>query len=341
MSNLLMGLGALGAAALLGVAAFNYGQQRKLQRHYQREQLSERQDPQQSADLGVGLAAPPTKTTLVFEPLDALIDSIISLDLHGRLYGDALISHMPDTRRVGAKALRFEAYNTASNDWEYPQQGQQYSQMQLGVQLMQGAHRLTNIDFSEFVAAASHYAEKVHATVDLPDMRSEMERAKDLEKFVQEADLEVLLCVSSRQTPWSVGYIQQHALRLGFIPGAYPGRMVYSLPWAAGAEAQPIFALHFDAQAALAEDLSDSAVHQIRLTLAVPQVPRHLQPYEQLRQMAIDFAAKMDGYVSDDQGRAISAAFMDSTASALEAVYDQLDARDLAAGSPLARRLFA
>ena len=117
--------------------------------------------------------------------------------------------------------------------------------------------------------------------------------------------------------------------------------MVYSLPWSDGAEPQPIFALTFDAQAALAEDLSDSALHQIRLTLAVPQVPRHLQPYDKLRQTAVDFAAKMDGYISDEQGRAISAEFMDSMAEALDAVYDQLDARDLAAGSPLARRLFA
>lgn len=345
MSNLLIGLGLLGAGALAGVAAFNYGQQRKVQRQYQRAQLALRQDPNAAADTAQTDSAaaflPAHKLPVLPEPLDSLIDSIVPLNLHGSRYGEVLLAAMPDTRRVGGKALLFEALNLQTQEWEYPRAGEQYSQMQLGVQLMQGAHRLNNIDFSEFAAAANHYAEKIHASAELPDMRSEMERAKDLEKFVQEADLEVLLCVSSRDTPWSAGYIQQHAQRLGFIAGAYPGRMVYSLPWAEGAEAQPIFALTFDAQAALAEDLSDSALRQIRLTLAVPQVPRHLQAYDKLRQVAIDFAAKMDGYISDEQGRAISAAFMDSMASTLDAVYDQLDARDLAAGSPLARRLFA
>ena len=344
MSQLLIGLGLLGAAALAGVAAVGYGQQRKLQRQYQRAQLDLRQDPDAAADAGQSDQAgflPAHKLPVLPEPLDSLIDSIVPLNLHGMRYGEALLAAMPDTRRVGGKALLFEALNQQSLEWEYPRAGEKYSQMQLGVQLMQGAHRLNNIDFSEFAAAANQYADKIQATAELPDMRSEMERAKDLEKFVQEADLEVLLCVSSRDTPWSAGYIQQHAQRLGFVLGAYPGRMVYSLPWAEGAEAQPIFALTFDAQAALAEDLSDSALRQIRLTLAVPQVPRHLQPYDKLRQTAVDFAAKMDGYISDEQGRVISAEFMDSMASALDAVYDQLDARDLAAGSPLARRLFA
>jgi len=343
MSQLLIGLGLLGAAALAGVAAVGYGQQRKLQRQYQRAQLDLRQDPDASADAGLGDQASflsAHKLPVLSEPLDSLIDSIVPLDLHGMRYGEALLSAMPDTRRVGGRALLFEALNVQTQVWEYPRAGEQYGQMQLGVQLMQGGHRLNNIDFSEFVAAASHYAEKIKASPELPDMRSEMERAKDLEKFVQEADLEVLLCVSSRDTPWSAGYIQQHAQRLGFLPGAYPGRMVYSLPWAEGAEAQPIFALTFDAQAALAEDLSDSALRQIRLSLAVPQVPRHLQPYDKLRQAAVDFAAKMDGYISDEQGRAISADLMDEMVGSLEAVYDQLDARDLAAGSPLARRLF-
>jgi hypothetical protein len=347
MSNLLMGLGLLGVAALLGVLLINYFQQRKVQRELQCQSVMARQDPGAGAE---GLALEDAsylepsgglRGNLPFELLDVLIDSIISLDLHTPLYGQKLLQHMPDTRRVGGKALLFEAKNLESDSWEYPRADQQYRHMQLGVQLLQGAHRLNNIDFSEFVAAAHAYAEKVHATVELPDMREELARAKELEALAKEVGVEVELCVSARETPWSAGYVQQHAQRLGFVPGMYPGRMVYSQAWHEGAAAQPIFTLHFDAQAALAEDLGESALRLIRLVLDVPQVPRQLAPYATLRQVAVDFAAKMGGYISDESGRNISADFMDSIALSLEAVYDQLDARDLAAGSPLARRLFA
>lgn len=39
--------------------------------------------------------------------------------------------------------------------------------------------------------------------------------------------------LSSRSVAWSVGYIQQHAARHGFVPGMVPGRLV--LPGAEGA----------------------------------------------------------------------------------------------------------
>ena len=49
----------------------------------------------------------------------------------------------------------------------------------------------------------------------------------------------------------------------------------------------------------------------------------------------------MDGVISDDHGQAIRPDTLDSIAADLEALYDTLDARDLSAGSPQARRLFS
>ena len=353
--NLLVSLSLLGLLALAAVLAYNYWQQYQLRRLWRLSQLSARQEPADGAgavggaggadaDLG-GLdpyhQLPAHKNPALIEPLDVLIDSIITLNLPGLLYGEALLAAMPDTRRVGAKALLFEALNSTNGVWEYPVAGQQYGQMQLGVQLVQGTHRLNNIDFSEFAAAANQYAEKIHAGVELPEMRDELLRAKEIEAFVKDTDIEVALCVTSRGTPWSAGYLQQHAQRLGLVAGAYPGRMVWSQAWGPGEAPQPLFALYFDAQAALAEDLADSALRQVRLVLDVPQVPQALDPYGQMRQVAIDLAAKMDGYISDEQGRAISAEMLQGIDSSLAEIYQQLDARELAAGSALARRLFA
>ena len=61
---------------------------------------------------------------------------------------------------------------------------------------------------------------------------------------------------SSRSTcrggaAWSVGYIQQHARAARLRPGRGAGRLV--LP-AADEGAPPVLTLHFDSQAALADD---------------------------------------------------------------------------------------
>jgi len=49
----------------------------------------------------------------------------------------------------------------------------------------------------------------------------------------------------------------------------------------------------------------------------------------------------MDGVVTDDAGQPLSDDAMDRIGADLEALYDALDARDLSAGSPQARRLFS
>ena len=132
--------------------------------------------------------------------------------------------------------------------------------------------------------------------------------------------------------------MQQHAARMGFVPGGLPGRMV--LP-ATVEGAAPVLVLGFDAQAALADDATHAAVREVTLHLDVAQVDRNEQPFVRMREAAQALASAMDGVVTDDNGQALTPEVMDVIGSELESLYDALEQRDLAAGSQLARRLFA
>jgi len=52
-------------------------------------------------------------------------------------------------------------------------------------------------------------------------------------------------------------------------------------------------------------------------------------------------ASAMDGVITDDNAQIIRPESLDAIGADLEQLYDTLDARDLSAGSPLARRLFS
>ena len=52
-------------------------------------------------------------------------------------------------------------------------------------------------------------------------------------------------------------------------------------------------------------------------------------------------ASQMDGVVTDGQGQGISEATLNQIGVDLQQLYDALDARELSAGSPQARRLFS
>ena len=103
----------------------------------------------------------------------------------------------------------------------------------------------------------------------------------------------------------------------------------------------PILDLSFDSQAALADDPSLSAIRQLTLTLDVPQVDRQEEPFARMCFVATELARIMDGMVTDDHGQTLSQNAIQSIQQDLNALYDTLDARDLSAGSPQARRLFS
>ena len=65
------------------------------------------------------------------------------------------------------------------------------------------------------------------------------------------------------------------------------------------------------------------------------------QPFARLRQVAAALCESMDGVLCDQNGNPLPAMAMDPIAADLEQLYDQLDGRDLSAGSPQARRLFS
>jgi FtsZ-interacting cell division protein ZipA len=102
-----------------------------------------------------------------------------------------------------------------------------------------------------------------------------------------------------------------------------------------------VLSLTFDAHAAMAEDPDLSAIRSFALSLDVPQTAREEQPYVCLREAAVSLAAQMDGVVTDGEGQVLSEATLDQIGLDLQQLYDALDARELSAGSPQARRLFS
>mgnify|MGYP000334821915 FL=1 len=270
--------------------------------------------------------------------LDALIDVIAAVEIDTPIFGDAALAALPATRRVGSKLFSVEGLNAASGLWEQPRHGQRYSAFQSGVQLANRTGPLNEIEFSEFVTKTQAFADAINAAPEFPDMLEEVARARELDSFASAHDAQLSFTLKATKAAWSPGYVQQNAARLGFIAGVLPGRMVVPSPTAG---LPPILGLTFDSQAAMSEDPTQSAIYELTLSLDVPQVDRKEEPYARMIQTAYELARVMDGAISDDNGQPLSETAIGAIARDLLALYDTLDARDLSAGSPQARRLFS
>lgn len=270
--------------------------------------------------------------------LDALIDAIAPLTLESPVPGELALLHLPPTRRAGTKPFHIEGLNAESGEWEQPAPGQRYGEFQAGVQLANRHGALNQIEYSEFVQKVQAFAESVGAMADFPDMLDVVARARELDAFANPHDAHLAVHLRANTVAWSVGYVQQCALRHGFVPGAVPGRLV--MP-ASEEGAPPVLILSFDPQAALADDPNQSAVRDITLSLDVPQTEEGAEPFAAWQQAARALADDMDATLVDEQGQPITLHAFAAIGQELKQLYKALEERDLAAGSAAARRLFS
>jgi ZipA, C-terminal FtsZ-binding domain len=279
--------------------------------------------------------------------LDALIDAIVPLALESPITGEMALAHLPASRRAGGKPFYIEGLDAESGEWSLLTPGRRYGELQAGVQLANRSGPLNEIEYSEFMQKVQAFAEAVGASVDgadAPDMLEVVARARELDGLTTPLDAQLTITLRSNGVAWAVGYVQQIAARLGFVPGAVPGRVV--LP-STEEGAPPVLVLSIDSQAALAA-LSDTpgattaaSVRECTLSLDVPQTPVSAEPFPAWHRAATKLADDLDATVIDDQQQPVNLHAFVTIGQALDGLYQKLAAMDLAAGSAAARRLFS
>jgi hypothetical protein len=350
LSTLTVALASLGGVVLAGVIAHGAWQARRA--GPKRATAPAREEPSASAPRdrdepepvdgadGADSAAQPTRRLSKRLPLqlDALIDAVVPLTLDAPVAGEAVLAHLPSKRHVGSKLTIVEGLDSETGQWEAPAGGRRYGELQAGVQLASRTGPLNEIEYSEFVQRMQAFGDAIGASLDAPDMLDVMARARELDAFASQHDGQLAVHLHARGAVWSVGYIQQHARRHGFVAGVVPGRLVYP---AAEEGAPPVLTLTFDSQAALADEPDRAAVRDVTLAFDVPQTDPAVEPFKAWQAAAQALAVGMDAEVVDDDERPLSTPGFEAIGAELGKLYAALAARDLAAGSASARRLFS
>jgi hypothetical protein len=83
-----------------------------------------------------------------------------------------------------------------------------------------------------------------------------------------------------------------------------------------------------------------AAVRELVLTLDVAQTPESAEPFAAWHQAIRALTEDMDATAVDDEGRPLTLQHFAAIAQELDKLYRALESRDIAAGTPVARRLF-
>ncbi|HEY8880454.1 MAG TPA: cell division protein FtsZ [Roseateles sp.] len=270
--------------------------------------------------------------------IDALIDAIATITVEQPVSGELALQHQPGSRRAGTKPLQIEGLNAGTGDWELPTPGQRYSEFQAGLKMANRSGAMNEIEYSEFVQKIQAFADGIGGFVQFPDMLDVVARARELDQFAASHDAQLALLLRARGSAWTPGFVQQAASRHGFVAGALPGRLV--LP-SNEEGAPPVLTLQFDAQAALAEDPEALSLRELTLALDVPQTPQEAEPFALWQESARALSRDLEAEVCDDRGQVLGLHAFAAIDVELKKLYEALAERDLAAGSPAARRLFS
>ena len=270
--------------------------------------------------------------------IDALIDAIATINVEAPIAGEIALAHLPGSRRAGTKPFHIEGLNADSGEWELPMAGRRYGEFQAGLQMANRSGALNEIEYSEFVQKVQGFADGIGGFAQFPDMLDVVGRARELDQFAGAHDAQLAIRLRARGAAWTLGYVQQMALRHGFVPGAVPGRLV--LP-AQDEGAPPVLTLAFEAQAALAEDPQASSLRELTLALDVPQTPEALEPFAAWQEAARALSRDFEAEICDDRGQLLNLHAFAAIDQELDTLYKALASRDLAAGSLAARRLFS
>ena len=102
-----------------------------------------------------------------------------------------------------------------------------------------------------------------------------------------------------------------------------------------------MLSIQFDSQVALDDESKQARIAEFVLAFDVPQTPAQDDPYSAWCAAGRALAIGLDAVVSDDNGQPLHPDAFTTIGLELSQLYEQLAQRDLAAGSPVARRLFS
>jgi FtsZ-interacting cell division protein ZipA len=332
MSELQIGLLAIGALVVAAVLVYNRVQEGRAKRDADKKFRSSHDDvllDQSVAAQGGNLgsehpgrapAARPAHSTETAQP-DPAIDYIIEFKAeHPVAVGAMREQWVAIERRHAHRAVLSGSDDDRS--WR------------AGLQLVSRDGAVGEADLIEFRSAVETLAASFGAVVSAPEMRAAVEAARALDEFCAESDIQVVVHVTGGPFPGTKIRAAAEASGLALEQGGRfvmrddSQRQLYTL----GAR---------DGTAFAAATMREATPQALSLELDVTRAPDTRRSFESLARLAHQLASVLGGSIVDDNGQALDERAVAAIALQLDSVRAKLEARGLTPGSPTALRLFS
>jgi len=339
MSEFQLGLLFIGVLAIVGVIVYNWMQERRAGRQ------AERAFGSQHEDVLLGASTARREPTLEPAPRmddhepraamqalpDEALDYVIGLSAERPLSVSTFFEYWgPLEHRFARQALA--AASEDGSAWNRIVQGDSgaYKEFQAALQLVSRAGVARESELIEFRSEVENLAVTLGATVVAPELKRVMARARELDQFCADTDIQVALnLIAGEGARFSAAELDSAAIAAG-LERAADG--AYALRDADGS-------LLYTVSPVTAEIGGEIA--KLGFSLDVPRVRDVRKTYESMVRLAGQLAVGLEGMLVDDNGRALDEKSLAAIGAELDTVRQALERRGLPPGGPLALRLFS
>jgi len=338
MSELQIGLLAIGAVVVAGVLVYNRVQEGRARRDAERSFRSGHADVlvgQPVESRGAGADSDGAAGTAQEAPRhthraasadhsaqpDPAIDYIIEISAeHGLAQAALREQWVSIERRHAHRAIL--AGSADERSWR------------AALQLVSRDGAIGEADLIEFRSAVETMAASAGASVAAPEMRAAVEAARELDEFCAESDIQVVVHVTGGPFP---GTKVGAAAEAGGLALEADGRFVLR-----DEEQRMLYTLASrDGVAFSAATMRDAMPQALSLSLDVTRAPDTRRSFESMARLAQQLAAVLGGGIADDNGQGLDERALNAIAAQLDSVRAKLEARGVTPGSPTALRLFS
>lgn len=367
MSDLQLGLLAIGAVVVFAVLAYNKWQEARYRREAEGSLGSRHDDVLMgAAESAAGAPAAPSTTagvsatTRIDQRIDPIFDGpetrtipedpavfeepllaestdfIVTIEASEDIDGEALIDAAAAPLAGFSKPVRLEGFNEAAAKWELLRPGTRYALMRAGLQLVDRQGRARDDELATFGAGVQQAAATAGALATVPDSREATARATELDAFCGQVDILIAMHVVATAAPFAGTKVRALAEAQGLVleeDGRFrrrddEGRVLYEIA-------------NMDATPFRAEAMRSLSISGLTLELDVPRAPEPARAFEQFRDLARQLAQALEAGVVDENRLPVSPAAFDQIAGQIQSVQSAMAARSIHPGTPSALRLFS
>ena len=351
MSELQLGLLGIGVLVVVGVLAYNKLQEARLKRQAEEVFGSKHDDVLLGGKSGDSrsqrlassterieptLSVAPAEAAMASGALDPRIDFIATLETEAAVAGDAISMAIVDSLAKPPKAVNWECYNPQTANWEPLAATGEYQMLRAGLQLAARKGAANQQDLTDFSAMAQAVADAIGARCTLGAPEEALQRAQQLDALCADVDVQIGLNLISRG-------------------GAVPGTRIRALAEAHGLVLErdgrfhrrdetglELYTLCNEEQAAFsAEGMKELATRGLTLLFDVARVPGGIVAFDRFVEFTRALTEALSAGIVDDNRQPLDDAGLGKIRAQLQALYASMEQQGIAAGSPLALRLFS